>query len=104
LFLKLSTNLIFYTSPGWYSSKKIKVLLKVFYSFMSSFSLLAQRKRTKRKGRQSLVPLPAEFTALFEKVGRCKTRGVYAPQGCSNSSSAIPSFSVLLGCVKCPKK
>jgi len=47
-----------------------------------------------------LVPLAAEDPVLLEKTGRYGTRGVYAPQGCSNSPRAYPSFSALLGCVK----
>jgi hypothetical protein len=61
--------------------------------------LLAQRKRTKRKGSRSLGPAVQGYPALLKITGRCKTRGVYAPQGCSNSCSAIPVIFPLLGCV-----
>ena len=59
-------------------------LPKVHYFSIRSFSLLAQRKRTKRKGTQSLGPALRNCPALLETAGSLKTR--YAQTG-SNSYS-----------------
>jgi len=63
----------------------------------------------------SLLSAFGGYPVLLKKTGRCETRGVYAPQGCSDSRSlrhfmasltarAIPVFSALLGCVKWQSK
>jgi hypothetical protein len=49
-----------------------------------SFSLLAQRKRTKRKGALSLGP--SDFPALLDRAGLTKTRTLQAAD--SDSSLA----------------
>ena len=40
-------------------------------------------QKTNPKGQPSI----RRFPVLLEITGRCETRGVYAPQGCSNSRS-----------------
>jgi len=50
-----------------------------------SFSLLAQRKRTKRKGPRSLVPPMAGYPVLLEVAGSLKTRPPLADSNSLNS-------------------
>jgi len=54
--------------------------------FVYSCSFLYLYKETnqqcflrRKKYSRSLDPLSADYPALLEKVGRCETRGVYAP-------------------------
>jgi hypothetical protein len=60
-------------------------------SILCSFSLLAQRKRTKRNGALSLGP--SDCPALLETDGRCGTRFAQTVLALN------PSVSVMLGCV-----
>jgi len=57
------------------------------------------KKRTKESTACSLAVslLAFGYPVLLKKAGRCETR---PPEADSNSPRAIPSFSVLLGCVK----
>jgi hypothetical protein len=55
--------------------------------------LLAQRKRTKRKGTQPLVPPQAGFPALLDAAGRLQTRCAQTVQAPFSAASAV------LGCV-----
>jgi hypothetical protein len=55
--------------------------------------LLAQRKRTKRKGTQPLVPPQAGFPALLALAGRLQTRCAQTVQAPFSAASAV------LGCV-----
>jgi hypothetical protein len=48
--------------------------IRHYCQYVCSFSLLAQRKRTKRKGTQPLVPPQAGFPALLALAGRLQTR------------------------------
>jgi len=73
----------------------------VSYISERSFSLLAQRKRTKRKGSQSFGPPGADFPALLETTGSLKTRPLWRTQTGSNSFSV---FSVVLGGMKWQKQ
>ena len=79
-----------------------------------------QKTNQQRSGEKGSRPLAASllvcgFPVLLEITGRCETRGVYAPQGCSNSRSlrhdmapltsrTYPVISPLLSCVKWPFK
>ena len=62
--------------------------------------MLVQRKRTKRKDSQSLVPLAAECPALLIKSRRL---GMSYPYGVLGRV-VILLFAALLGCVKWHKK
>jgi len=67
-------------------------------SFLNLFIFFACPKKTNQKKGQPIirrftaVPLSAEFPTQLKKDGRCGTRGVYAPQGCSNSPRAVSIF------------
>jgi len=50
----------------------------IIFVFSCSF-LYLYKETNQRKYSRSLDPLSADYPALLEKVGRCETRGVYAP-------------------------
>ena len=63
-----------------------------------SFSLLAKRKRTKRKGNQPIVA--SRFPTFLSKIGRCGTRLRLKQSSLNGSqllllSSAISSYGIL---------
>jgi hypothetical protein len=64
------------------------------HMFLCSFSLFAQRKRTKRKGNRSLGPASWNFPAFLEKTGSLKTRFAQTVQ------TPDSAFSAVLGYVK----
>jgi hypothetical protein len=72
----------------------MQLLQGIYLIFLCSFSLLAQRKRTKRKGSRSLVPLAVEYPAFLETTGSLETRFT---QTCQTPISVV---SLVLGGVK----
>jgi hypothetical protein len=61
------------------------------------FFACPKEKETKRKGSLSFGPSLTDSPALLKITGRCETR---PPEADSDSPSAFPIISALLGCVK----
>jgi hypothetical protein len=63
--------------------------IRYYCQYVCSFSLLAQRKRTKRKGTLSLVPPQAGFPAFLDAAGSLQTRCAQTVQTPFSAASPV---------------
>ena len=86
-----------------YTSRLVKKTRGVTESdafLLCSFSLLSQRKRTKRKGNLSLGPALRDYLALLETIGSLKLAEFMPRRGAQTGQTPVSIVSVVLSSVK----